>query len=309
TYLVSAPSGCSATVEFELLEPINITGVNSQLVGGDTIQTCNDQCLAGYFSNTWFVDGVETVLPPGYLVSYLSADGCNQIGVTDAGQPLPWGFPLNGSGWYAIHSEVELLNADCGNAPFSFTFTDSVYVEVGVVPSVPPSDVTNAPVQRCLDDTLMIVLPCINCDTIYWSGPGLIWISPNADSVLVDQNGTYYATPVSISDSFPCVGSAAAVVVSGPVPPPLLQEPADGLICPNDSALLFTSTAGIEHVWTGPGTAALPNADSIWVNEPGDYYLSATLYPGCSVSNGPVAVSFFGSPAIAGPPSGLLCPG
>jgi gliding motility-associated-like protein len=305
---VNSSSGCSNQfpLVFEIVDPLNITGVTSQLTGSDTIQTCNANCITGHFTNTWYVDGVETQMPLGYLVSYHSTGGCDQIGITDAYQPIPWGLELNGTGWYTVHSEVVLMNGDCATDPYTFIFTDSVYVEVGDEPSV---TFTSFVVPRCVDDTVMIPFTCSNCDTVIWNGPGIVWISPNADTVLVDQNGTYSAIPVSLSNNFPCAGEYQTVVVSGPVPPSLFMEPANGTVCPNELVLLSTDAVGADYIWTGPGTAFLPHSNSIWVDEPGDYYLTVMLYPGCSVSNGPATISFFGSPLISGLPAGLLCPG
>lgn len=305
---VNSSSGCSNQfpLVFEIVAPLNITGVTSQLTGSDTIQTCNANCITGHFTNTWYVDGVETPMPLGYLVSFQSTGGCDQIGITDAYQPIPWGLELNGSGWYTVLSEVVLMNGDCAANPYTFIFTDSVYVEVGDEPSM---TFTSFVVPRCVDDTVMIPFICNNCDTVYWNGPGIVWISPNADTVLVDQNGTYSAIPVSVSNSFPCAGEYQTVVVTGEAPPPLFVEPANGTVCPNELALLYTDAVGADYIWTGPGTAFLPNSDSIWVDEPGDYYLTVSFYPGCSASNGPATISFFGSPLISASQAGLLCPG
>ena len=83
-YLIGI-NGCtrSGPVVVQLFEhaDINITGVVPELVGSDTIHTCEANCIYGTFTNTWYVDGVPTALPDGLLQSYTGSGGCNQSGV------------------------------------------------------------------------------------------------------------------------------------------------------------------------------------------------------------------------------------
>lgn len=293
-----------AVLHVEMVVPLNVTGVTSELLA-DTVWTCNAACAHGAFANTWWVDGVETELPPGYLVTYQSGGACNQSGTADANDILPWGIQVNGSGWYVVQSEVTLQNATCGTGPFSFTFSDSVYVAVGTVPELL---LPQTAVGRCIDDTVAVPIICIDCDTIYWSSPN-VWMTPGMDTVMVPQDDTYFATAVSFAGASSCMSGSVALVVAAPTPPTLFPDPPSGQVCPNEAMLLYTDAVGSSYTWTGPGTANLPDADSIWVTEPGDYYLSVELYPGCSTSNGPVTLSFHGSPIITGQPAGVICPG
>lgn len=308
TYIlhVDIPGACGsrAVMHVEMVEPLNITGVQSWLPA-DTIVSCGGPCVSGTYINTWFVDGEETVLPSGYMVSYESPAGCGQSGTTDANNNLPWGIVVDGPGWYTVESLVTVQNANCGSDEFSFTFTDSIYVVLS-----PPLELLlpETPVEHCVNDTVFVPFSCNNCDAIYWSSPN-VGMTPGMDTVMVAQDGTFYATPMSYHGEFTCYGNPVALVVTGPSPPGLYTSPQNGQACPNDPVLLHTDAVGSSYLWTGPGTANLPDADSIWVTEPGDYYLSVELYPGCNTSNGPVSVSFYGSPIITGQPAGIICPG
>lgn len=306
TLHVDIPGACSggAVLYVEMVEPLNITGVHSQLMA-DTVWTCSALCVTGSFSNSWLVDGVETELPPGYLVTFQSTQGCAQSGTTDANDDLPWGIAVNGSGWYTVTSDVVVQNADCGTGSFSFTFTADVYVVVGTIPEL---QLPVTEVGRCLGDTVAVPFTCTNCDTIYWSSP-LVWMNPGMDTVMVPMDGTFIATPVSYVGPFPCVASPSVLVVTTPTPPVLFSDPPGAQGCPNDSIRLYTDAQGNAYTWTGPGMANLPNAASIWVTEPGDYYLSVSLYPGCNTSNGPITVSFSASPLITAQPAGVVCAG
>lgn len=308
---VLAANGCEASgvlnVQFFPHTQVNITGVVSQLVEGDTLHGCAVNCIHGTFSNTWYVDGVPALLPNGLLVSYVSIGGCNDQGASPPNQPVLWGLGLNGSGWYTIQSEVTVFEANCNaEVLYTFTFMDSIYVEVGETAELTfPGD----EVYHCSEDTVMIPFDCPNCSSIVWNGPGIVWTSPSGDTVLVNLNGQYSAIPVSQTGGMGCAGSNQTVTVTGPPTPTVLMDPPGGVICSNDSVRLYTDILGSDYIWTGPGTAFLPNAPSIWVHEPGDYYLGVSFYDGCVLANGPATVSFFGSPIFSGPPAGLLCPG
>ncbi|MBK6894537.1 MAG: gliding motility-associated C-terminal domain-containing protein [Flavobacteriales bacterium] len=307
-YLIGI-NGCtrSGPVVVQLFEhaDINITGVVPELVGSDTIHTCEANCIYGTFTNTWYVDGVPTALPDGLLQSYTGSGGCNQSGVTDTYQPVFWGLQLNGSGWYAIQSEVTIFE-ECGTELYAFTFMDSVYVDEAEAAVL---TFTQSEVYHCAGDTVMIPFTCANCDSIIWTGPGIVWTSPSGDTVLVNMDGLYTAMPLSLSNSLYCAGTLLAVTVTDPPPPAVYMDPSDGVICTGDSVRLYTDAEGSDYLWTGPGTAFLPHDTSIWVHEPGDYYLAVALYSGCTAANGPATVSFFGSPVFSGGASGVLCPG
>lgn len=309
--VVVAANGCSRSnyiaVQFFTHAGINITGVVPELVGSDTIRTCEAFCIHGNFINTWYVDGVPATLPNGLLQSYVSLGGCTQMGVAGTDQPVYWGLQLNGSGWYAIQCEVTLLDPNCGpDTLYAFTIMDSVYVEVAETAAL---TFTGDEIYHCEGDTVMIPFNCANCDSIIWYGPGIVWTSPGGDTVLVNMDGQYSAMPLSLSNGLHCAGTLMAVTLTGPPSPGVFMDPPGGVICPNDSARLYTDAMGSDYVWTGPGTAFLPHASSIWVHDPGDYYLAVTHYDDCTVANGPASVSFYGSPVFSGPPSGVLCPG
>lgn len=284
---------------------VNITGVVSQLVGGDTIHTCEANCIYGTFMNTWYVDGVPATLPNGLLQSYAGSGACNQTGITDSYQPVFWGLQLNGSGWYAIQSEVTVFPEGC-DVLFAFTFMDSVYVDEADAAVL---TFTEDEVYHCIGDTVTIPFTCADCDSIIWNGPGIIWTSPNGDTVLVNMDGQYSAMPLSLLNGFHCAGTLLSVTVTSPPSPSVYMDPPEGVICTGDSVRLYTDAVGSDYIWTGPGTFFLPHDSSIWVQEPGDYYLSVELYSGCTVANGPATVSFFGSPVFSGGASGVLCPG
>ena len=308
-HIVSA-NGCRTTyaMSFTLIAtpPFpNITGALTAFANGDTTSTCSATCAGGQVAITWLVNGVPTTLPFGFRLQYQFAQSCNAQnppGTTIyVNSPVPFSIPINGVGWYLVQGTFVLNDLPCDTNTYTINFSDSIFV----FPGQPPQ-FTSANTYRCVGDTVPINFHCTGCDSVVWNGPGIVWISANGDSVRVDQNGYYYFTVYHTSYGNTCHWTSN-VGVFAPPPPPIFSAPANGIICPNDSVLLYTygSYSGFE--WSGPGAVTLPSNDSIWVDEPGDYYLTVTLYPGCTSTNGPRTVLNFSSPFIEALPTGTIC--
>ncbi|MEZ4806503.1 MAG: gliding motility-associated C-terminal domain-containing protein [Flavobacteriales bacterium] len=308
-HVVSA-NGCSTTysMNFGLLAPPpfpNITAVDAVFLQGDTTSTCSATCAGGSVVITWYVDGVPTPLPIGLKLTYQFAQSCNsQSPPTTTGlinNPVAFSIPINGPGWYPVEATFTLNDLPCDTNTYTFTFADSIYV----LPGLPPV-ITSGPTFHCAGDTVPINFQCTGCDSVSWSGPGIVWMSSTGDSVRVDQNGYYYFSYYHTEYGNTCTWNSYLSVFAPP-PPPIFSSPSNGIICPNDSVLLYTygNYSGFE--WSGPGAITLPVNDSIWVDEPGDYYLSVTLYPGCVSTNGPRSVLNFSSPFIEALPTGTIC--
>lgn len=310
---VVSENGCMyiGTTNFILVDnpPFpNITDVESvffmqgAVFTEDTLGTCSSFCAGGSLMNTWYIDGVQAPLPAGLRLGYFSVNGCSPPSSTiNVNAPISWSVEIDGPGWYPIEVEMELFFPQCDTTTYAFTFLDSLYILPGQQAQFILDDAA-----MCLGDTIAIPFECLVCDSAHWSGPGIVWTSDTGDSVRVNQVGYYHLTLYNTAFGNTCQ-SSTNVLVHAPYPPPILIVPADGVICPNDSVLLYTWPPAIDHQWTGPGMVVLPNNDSIWVSEPGDYYLTNTLYPGCLATNGPRTVLNFSSPFIEAFPTGTIC--
>ncbi len=284
----------------------DISGVTVQFASGDTMVYCGAGCISGALILTWYVDGQPTSLPTGMHLQYQFQRTCTSSNPQPqntqyVNSPLNWTAPNAGPGWYTVGVQCVLDALPCDTNTYSFNFLDSVYVLVGT-----PPQFTTSPVVRCAGDTVVVTLPCSNCDSVTWSGPGIVWTSATGDSLLVDQNGYYQFQAYSSAFGNVCQ-SSSYVLVFAPPPPPIYMQPYYGVICPNDSVLLYTPTSGTNFEWSGPGFTVLPANDSIWTDDPGDYYLTVTHYPGCTATNGPRTVLSFSSPFIEALPTGTIC--
>ncbi|MFZ1688794.1 MAG: gliding motility-associated C-terminal domain-containing protein [Flavobacteriales bacterium] len=316
TLTVTDSNGCSTTNRIcaDLpYQPPNVTGIDfTYLYDGDTISvqdtlyTCT-ACISGEVQLQWYIDSVEAPPPPGIVVFFTNEYGCIPSENMLAPVSAAWGASVPTSGWYQIENHVLFDNLPCDSDEFEFVGMDSVYV----VRVPPPQLFMPQSVPACSGDTVVLAIQCNNCDSIAWNpNPGIISVNATGDTIVVNAFGTYAAHAYSIHPGIVCDVYGSTGVYPAPLPN-IYINPQNGVICPNDSAIVFTYgwATGTGYQWQGPGGIITTNNDSIFVTEPGDYYLTVTTVSGCPVSNGPVTLVEFSSPFIQALPSNILCAG
>ena len=315
---VIGPNGCVTVHEicFELIEtyiPPNVTDIRfTYFFEGDTLDiqdtayTCGG-CISGFSTLTWFIDGVEAPPPAGIEMFQTTMPGCIMDGHTTAPAMIPWDVYAPVSGWYTFENAVAFNNEPCGDDQFSFGGLDSIFI---VRNDGPPMTITPG-IPACVGDTATLTVQCPTCDSLVWTpNPGILTILEPGNAIEVNAFGYYQVTGYSIEPGITCPRTINTSVYQAPLPN-IYINPSNGVICPNDSALVYTTgwALGTGYQWQGPGGVITTNNDTLAVTEPGDYYLTVTTITGCPVSNGPVTLTEFSSPFIQALPSNLLCAG
>ncbi|MBL8002601.1 MAG: gliding motility-associated C-terminal domain-containing protein [Flavobacteriales bacterium] len=311
---VASANGCSDTtqvdVSFLAPQPLPpITGADLVLLDalggpldGDTLPGCGGSLTAyGQVQASWYINGVPATLPAGIITSYTTNGSVPYMDVS-AGQPMEWfGSFTNGSGWYALSFSVHVHWPLCSDT-VSFTITDSVYVALGMAPVM----AGDPQVGLCPGGTAALPLVCSGCDSIQWTGAGIVGVSAAGDTAWVDAPGAYVVTAWSLANGYPCPSNYQFFVTNA-VAPPLFSLPLDGIICPGDSALLYTTQTAADYAWTGPDGPVNVNDDSVRVSTLGEYFLTVTLPDGCVLSAGPIELTAFGAPSIQYQPAAAIC--
>ena len=320
TYIltITAANGCTRQnkVCVEIIDPYqppNVTGIDftymqngDTITAQDTLYTCTG-CVTGAVLFTWYIDSLPAPPPPGMPVTYINFGGCISNQQTYASGQWAWGAQVPISGWYDLGTLIHFDNLPCDSDDFEFQGGDSVYV----VRMAAPQLLMPQAVPACPGDTVTLVVQCPACDSLAWNfNSGIIYTSAGHDTIVVNAFGTYGVQGFVIGPGIMCTSYASVSVYTAPLPN-IYINPADGVICPNDSAIVFTYgwATGTGYEWQGPGGIITANNDSIYVSEPGDYYLTVTTVSGCPVSNGPVTLVEFSSPFIQALPSNILCSG
>ncbi|HNO04260.1 MAG TPA: gliding motility-associated C-terminal domain-containing protein [Flavobacteriales bacterium] len=313
TLVVTAPNGCTGTNQIPITvlsdqDLPNITDTDFQFsyMGvpfdeQDTILVCAPgTCMSGDLLTTWYVDGTPTVLTQPIFAEYGTIGGCGSNNVYP-NQGLFWNQVVQTDGWYPLHVHITLHVEGCGDDTLAFDVFDSVYFHIAAPEIVPVGDVV-----LCLGDTLAVPVHCTGCTEMEITGPpGMYSVSPGQDTVLVWGLGGFLVIGTNTQGAF-CKDFISFQVVQAQ-PPPITVEPV--LVCPGDTALLWTSFLSNQYDWIGPDGPLQGNNDSIFVSMPGTYYLTAYTDQGCALFNGPAYVNQFATPSLSMQPDNVLCPG
>lgn len=287
----------------------NITGVEFEwfvewqpdTVAGDTVVVCpNDPCVYGLIVPTWYINGVPAVIDSSVNITYATGDcgGDNNLG---SEQGLLWAVYQTTSGWYQWHTTGTVNNGPCGDEDYAFAFTDSIYVMV-----IPYPDMEIlGPQVLCPGDSAVLVVQCDPCDSLLWSDNG-VFGDLHSGQVTIYAPGEYQVMGWNAYGDRYCPRSTN-IWIAPVEPPTLFMEPS--LICPGDTAMLWTGHPGPLYEWLGPGGLINTQNDTLLVTEFGDYYLTTTDTSGCTLTNGPIELGAFSSPFLDVQPDFVLCPG
>lgn len=271
----------------------------------DTLDLCPNVSRAVQVTPTFTLNGAPYSFPitdpPSYYFGFV-LNGATYI----RGYPgIEGAFFVGGDQWYMDEASIFILNSPCGTDTLWLptVVTDSIYVHV--YPAVNVSIGLTGPSVICPGDTALLVADCPNCDWVAWSGTGIM--ATNADTAWTG-GGSFTATG-SVVDTNGCSFSHTAFIqVSYPGVPELDVLPADGVICPDSNAVIFTTALG-SYTWFGPPGEIAVNNDSIAVTIPGEYYLSLLDPNGCHLTSDPILITGYSTPFLNVLPDGVICVG
>ena len=150
----------------------------------------------------------------------------------------------------------------------------------------------------CVGDSVLLTMDCANCTEFVWSGGSVDGaITPSVWATDADE----YSVNGTLIDEHGCSfeGEALHDVVF-PAGPLLSIIPPDGIICPFDSALIYTTTPGTGLVWYGPYGPVPNDSQQLWSGIPGEYYLTMTDSMGCALVSDPALLTGYSTPYLNG---------
>ncbi|MBP8823555.1 MAG: gliding motility-associated C-terminal domain-containing protein [Flavobacteriales bacterium] len=268
----------------------------------DSLWLCYGSPLEMTYVPAWSIDGVPVdSLPAGLTVSLCHAP-CT-TGAEIGQGPYTSYHPAVQSGWMVFNLQVTVDNAPCAGDTLVFTGIDSVFVNL-----FPPLNVDvqlAGPAALCDGDTVLLTATCTGCDELLW------WANGTGEAVDDDTYRAWAAGPYGITglalDTNGCNASdMASILLTTPSGPVLNVVPANGILCPGDSAVITSATAGTDAVWYGPQGPVAGQGVSLTTAVPGLYYLSL-IVQGCPVTSNSVALTSYGTPYLAGGETLALC--
>ncbi len=311
--ITTSPEGCQRSAAVQVIIdpdgpmlPFDIellTNYPQDTDDNDTVSVCMGSDVVLQVTPTITLAGQPTGLTYGITAFYR----CTAAG--------PWsptvnnliGFNCNTSfsteGWYTHEFGFMLTNAPCGEDTLFVAGIDSIYVIP--LPLLQPELLISAGALICPGDTLPIVAVCSNCTNSVLTGPGISGFS--GDTAFVTMAGTYTFTGYTISpDGCNGFGQSGTEVSWNPLPP-LFVDPLDGIICPNDSAMVWTDAPGSDWQWYGPLGPLSQYNDSIYASQQGFYYLEMTDTLGCRVTSNPILITDYATPFLNVIPDNVIC--
>lgn len=312
TFHMVSDAGCSSSTSISITD--NDTPVLSELdaevtldfpqdsLNTDSVWLCPGEELQVELSIQWFLNGVPVGFPTG-LTLLVGVDSAN---MDTHGDPSSWSCPLGGlaPGWNHLDFYLLIITGSCGAGDsLWFHFTEDIWL--GLWPALELDLSITGAHSMCVGDSVLITADCPLCQSIVWSGGNVAGAVTN--SVWVVDEATYTVNG-DATDVHGCAfEDAASHTILFPDGPLLYTDPANGIICPMDSALIYTLTPGTMQIWYGPFGPVPNNALELWSSVPGEYYLSMTDTLGCNLYSDPVLITAYSTPYLNVIPDQVLC--
>jgi gliding motility-associated-like protein len=295
----------SPLVAKPIIDP-HIVFANRKLEATDTISICYGEGVnfnmvdSGYFANNkkgaipdrW----VEWKFPKGAIYDPSS----NPTNEQDS-------LRVDSTGRYTIYGRIMGATNLCSSDTTTYPISRSFYVIVNPLPSLNLK--ITGPSNVCPGDTVTLYATGY-IDDIAWSGNHIIKDNRDSIKVLVaSQNNEIYSIVASYTVALTgCSNDSFAKFILKPRNYPLVTiSPSNGIICPNDSALL-TSELGTKYKWIGPAGDSLGNTQQIYVDVPGYYHCIQTSLDGCTQTSNFIEAKKYNTPYLDVLPSNNLCP-
>ncbi|HRD52941.1 MAG TPA: hypothetical protein PKY96_09885 [Flavobacteriales bacterium] len=269
----------------------------------DTLRLCTGTSIILSAAATLMLDGQVVAIQPGLQsLGRCSANGAWSL-LPSGAQGFECSYNMVVEGWYHHTVGFAVTNAPCGFDTLFVMRSDSIYVIP--LPNVQPIFTTNGPPYLCPGDTVALVGSCANCTASEWIGSGFVSVS--GDTAWVIQSGNFTYGGVATDPSGCGQPGTTSIGVNWNPLPTLFVDPLDGIICPNDSAMIWTNAPGGDWQWYGPlGPLSVYN-DTIFTSQQGFYYLEMTDTLGCQVTSQPILVTDYATPYLNVFPDNVIC--
>ncbi len=267
----------------------------------DSLWICQNGMLQWSWSAQWFIAGDSASLPDQLqLFSNLNYQGWDIEYYHNGYANSTFNYV---PGWNVFNIQFKVRNGPCGNDSLLFAVQDTIWI--GIWPSTYPSVTIAGAASMCSGDSTLLTATCYNCDSIIWSGPQ--WSPNTPTSIWAEWEGTYWAN-VYHSDTHGCTwGGSDMHTILFPPGPLLHTDPASGIICPNDSARIYTNVPGTDQIWYGPYGPVPNGLTDVWSDIPGEYYLTMTDLQGCELTSDPVLLTGYSTPYLNIAPDNVIC--
>lgn len=213
-------------------------------------------------------------------------------------------FAPDSTGWYVVQHQVTLgyLAGTCQPLDTAFyAVADSFYVEVKDKQSV---QILGEAIICPETYNYLYVNPVL--PGLTWTGTNILWTSDDKDSIKFVKAGTYGVSGTISYGEVSCPFSNQ-IYIQDKKPPLIYMNPADGIVCPNDSVLLYLNAVGLSYEWIGPEGFPISTAPQIYAKDQGFYACHFVDLSGCPLLTTPAEVKEYITPFIELAPTNVIC--
>ena len=211
------------------------------------------------------------------------------------------------TGWYTFNYAITTgFNNYCGVDTTRYETSDSIYIIVHPLPTT--NSIVSGSSDLCPNSTpYLTVSP--TTEGFQWVGPGIIWQSLDNDSIQISSAGNYSYTGILTDSTTGCTNNYSSNLSISLLEPPLISsDPADGVVCLNDSITLTVPPNYASYNWEGPFGGNLSATNTLTTTLQGLYSCEVTDFQGCVLTSLQFEVMEFSTPSLFVDPLTILCP-
>jgi gliding motility-associated-like protein len=141
-----------------------------------------------------------------------------------------------------------------------------------------------------------------------WMGEGITWMSADQDSIDINLPGDYSYSGLVTDPITGCTKQFNyAIYITLKQAPNIISNPLDGIICPNDTAILSLPNIYQSYQWVGPDGDTLSYLNSCEGMNQGFYYCHVLDDEGCHLTTPPFEIREFTTPSVSIFPEAFMC--
>lgn len=295
----------SLEYDYAVLDTLDL-GVKMMFAQNDSLEICENEYAifydVDYLANP---DGDFINIPYSYSDVIWTINGLNYYDFDS----IRTNFQPDVSGWYTVELEVVFGYQNlCGLDTVRYYAVDSFYITVHPNPVADVNIIGDS--QMCPNEpyylTVDPVIPGGQWYGMIWSG--ISWVSPDGDSVLINQSGEYAYSGTLVDPVTGCAGSFYEGIEVTVKQPPHISA-TSGIICPNGSLLLSVPSTFATYEWIGPGGNVLSTTNTLNAQEQGYYYCNVVDAEGCPLTTPSNELLEYSTPSLSASPANFICAG
>lgn len=193
----------------------------------------------------------------------------------------------------------------CGIDTTHYHVEKMYYIEVLPAPNF--TGVIAGDNALCENGSIFLTVSNTN-PNLNWAGPGISWTSAAGDSIELNAPGIYTYSGTIVNPLTGCDNYVQLITeITLKQAPTIVSNPADGIVCPYDTAFLSLPSIYQTYQWIGPEGDTVSTVSSCEGTIQGFYYCHVLDNEGCYLTTPPFELKEYTTPTVSIFPQDFLC--